>query len=65
MNHNSDNRKEIDFPIPILGSKVLAVTDIDGARTIVYQAEDGTIYHQDCSTPHPKGVGYSYCYVVV
>lgn len=58
-------KMENNFIVPVLDCKCVEVTEIERARTIVWEHPDGTIYHQDCTTPHPNGVGSSFVYKVI
>lgn len=59
------NQMPDNFIVPILSCTCLEVVEIDGARNIVWQDDNtGTVYHQDCTTPHPAGIGSCYVYVV-
>ena len=60
------NRVRVDnFILPISRLRCKEVTDIEECRTIVWEHDDGTIYHQDCTTPIPGHPGKSIIYKVV
>lgn len=52
------------FVLDHFNCECVDVTDIEGARTIVWKHNDGTIYHQDCSVVHPGNPGRSDFYIV-
>ena len=62
---NINRIKLENFILPVFNLTCIDVTDIQGARTIVWEHENGTVYHQDCSTVIPGHPGASIIYQVV